>query len=432
MSPAVMSLILIGGLILLLALGSEIYVAMGVVAAIGLIIFVGQPLKQFAFTAFDVMNSFEMTAVPLFVFMGAIFFSTGVIRNLFNGANKLIGIVPGGVAASVLGANGIFGAISGSSLAAVATFGKIAYPEMERLGYDPKLALGSLAIGGTLSQLIPPSLILIVYGGWQSLSVARLFAAALVPGIILTILLIFTVILMVLIKPNLAPAPLKVSWHERLRAFLDLIPFLVIITFVLGAVFSGIMTPTESAAIGAALSILLAAAYRSMSWAALKESMWQAVKVASMIALIIFTARVLAQVFNYIGLTDAFSTFMIGLPMGRHGILVIICLMYIIMGMFLDSLSMMVLTLPFVGPLMSDLGFNPVWFGVVFTILTQVGLVTPPFGLNLFVLQSVVPSQDIMTIAKGCMPFLVAPLVVILLLVLAPEISLWLPKLMFG
>ena len=179
MSLELMSLILLGGLVLLLAIGTEIYVAMGIMAAMGLMLFVGQPLRQFAFTAFDVMNSFILTAMPLFIFMGTIFSSTGVIKRLFGGADKVIGNLPGGVACSVLGACGIFGAMSGSSLAATATFGKIAYPEMERLGYNPRLALGSIAIGGTLSVLIPPSLILIVYGGWMEVSVARLFAAAL-------------------------------------------------------------------------------------------------------------------------------------------------------------------------------------------------------------------------------------------------------------
>ena len=425
------SLILLVVLVFLLAIGAEIYVAMGVTAFIGLVFFVHVPLVTFGHTAFEVMNSFVLTAAPLFIFMGAVFSNTGVIRRLFTGANKLIGDVPGGVASSVLAANGIFGAISGSSLAAAATFGKIAYPEMERLGYNPKLALGSIAMGGTLSQLIPPSLILIVYGEWQTLPVARLFAAALIPGIILTVLLIITVMVMVRLNPKLVPKPPKVPWKGRLRASLDILPFLGIIVIVLGVIFAGIMTPTESAAVGAALSIVLALAYRCMSFSALKESMWQAAKIASMVALIIFTARVLAQVFNYIGLTGAFSTFMLGVPFGRYGILAAICIMYIIMGMFLDSLSMMVLTLPFIGPLIITLGFNPIWFAIVFTVLTEVGLVTPPFGLNLFVLQSVVPKHDIMTIAMGSLPFLIAPLLLIVILVIFPNLALWLVGILY-
>ena len=431
MSLELMSLILLGGLVFLLAIGTEIYVAMGVMASIGLVLFVGQPLRQFAFTAFDVMNSFILTAMPLFIFMGTIFSSTGVIKRLFGGADKVIGNLPGGVACSVLGACGIFGAMSGSSLAATATFGKIAYPEMERLGYNPRLALGSIAIGGTLSVLIPPSLILIVYGGWMEVSVARLFAAAIIPGVILTTLLIFTVMVMVTLNPGLAPKPPQVSLREKLRALVDILPFIGVIVMVLGVIFGGIMTPTESAAVGAVLSVILALAYRSMSFSALKESMWSAIKINAMIAFVIFTARVLAQVFNYIGLTDAFSAFMLNLPLERYGILAVIFVMYIILGMFFDSLSMMVLTLPFVGPLIMALGFNPIWFGVVFVVLAEMGLVTPPFGLNLFVLHGVVPKYDVLTIALGALPFLIPTLAVIVILVFFPQLALWLPGLLF-
>ena len=431
MSLELMSLVLLGGLVLLLAIGTEIYVAMGVMAAIGLTFFVGQPLRQFAFTAFDVMNSFILTAMPLFIFMGTMFSSTGVIEKLFGGADKVIGNLPGGVACSVLGACGIFGAMSGSSLAAAATFGKIAYPEMERLGYSPKLALGSIAIGGTLSVLIPPSLILIVYGGWMEVSVARLFAAALIPGVILTTLLIITVMIMVSLNPGLAPKPPKVPFNEKIRALADIVPFIAVIAVVLGVIFAGIMTPTESAAMGAVLSVILALAYRRMNFSALKESMWSAIKVNAMIAFVIFTARVLAQVFNYIGLTDAFATFMLNLPLGKYSILVIIFLMYIVLGMFFDSMSMMVLTLPFVGPLILSLGFNPIWFGVAFVVLAEMGLVTPPFGLNLFVLHGVVPKYDILTIALGALPFLIPTLAAIAILVFFPQLALWLPGILF-
>lgn len=431
MSLELMSIILLGGLILLLAIGTEIYVAMGVMASIGLVFFVGQPLQQFSYTAFEVMNSFILTCMPLFIFMGTIFSSTGIISKLFSGADKIIGNLPGGVACSVLGACGIFGAMSGSSLAATATFGKIAYPEMERLGYSPRLALGSIAIGGTLSVLIPPSLILIVYGNWQILSVSRLFAAALIPGIILTSLLILTVIVMVSLNPSLAPRPPKIPLREKLNALLSIAPFLGVILAVLGVIFSGIMTPTEAAAAGAFLSVALAFAYRRMNFSALKESMWTAVKINSMIAFVIFTARVLAQVFNYIGLTDAFSSYMLGLPLEKYAMLAIICLMYIIMGMFFDSLSMMVLTLPFVGPLIVDLGFNPIWFGVVFVVLAEMGLVTPPFGLNLFVLRSVVPKYDIITIAMGALPFLIPSLIMLIIITIFPQLTLWLPGILF-
>jgi len=431
MSLELMSVTLLVGLVLLLAFGVEIFVAIGLVASLGLLLFVGQPIQQFAFSGWDLMNSFTMTAVPLFIFMGAIFANTGVIRTLFLGADKLIGNLPGGVACSVLGANAIFGAISGSSIAAAATFGKIAFPQMEESGYDPRLGLGSIAVGGTLSVLIPPSIILVVYGGWQEVSVAQLFAGGMIPGIILASFLVLTVVVQVKLNPSLAPQALKFTLRERLTALIEMLPFLAVIVIVLGVIFAGVMTPTESAAMGALLSIVLAVAYHRITFAAFKESMWTAVKITAMIAFVMFTARVLGQVFQYIGLTKAFSAFMVQLPFGRYGIFAIICVMYLIMGMFFDSFSMMVLTLPFVSPLISELGFSLIWFGVVFVILAEIGLVTPPFGLNLFVLHGVVPKHDIMTIVIGTLPFLLPMLAMVVILTAFPKLVLWLPGILY-
>ena len=431
MSLELMAIILIGGLLFLLALGVEIFVAMAIVGGLGLLLFVGQPPQQFAWTAFEFMNSFVLTCMPLFVFMGAIFASTGITRTLFSGADKLIGSLPGGVACSVLGAGAIFGAISGSTVAGAATLGKIAYPEMERLGYNPRLALGTIAIGGTLSVLIPPSIILIVYGFWERVSIVKLFAGGIVPGIVLVSLLILTVVLQVKLNPSLAPKPPKVTWRERLSAVKDIAPFALVIVLVLGVIFAGIMTPTEAAALGAFLSIVLSAVYRRMTFAALKESMWTAAKITSMIAFVIFTAKVLGILFAQIGLTETFATFMAALPFGKYGIWAIVCVMYLFLGMFFDTISMMLLTLPFVSPLIADLGFNPIWFGVTYVVLGEIGIVTPPFGLNLFVIHGVVPKHDIITIALGALPFIIPTLLMVVILTAFPELVLWLPRLIY-
>lgn len=431
MSLPVMSLILIGGFMLLLALGTEIAVAMGVIATLGLTLFVGRPLIAFVSTAFDLMNSFTFTAVPLFVFMGAVFAETGVIRTLFTGANRLVGGLPGGVACSVIGANAIFGAISGSSVAATATFGKFAYPEMERLQYSPKLSLGSIAVGGTLSVLIPPSIILLVYGGWESVSVARLFAGGMIPGIILASLLMVTAIAWVKIFPGSAPKPPQITFKERLLAIRDILPFLVVIAITLGVIFGGIMTPTEAASMGAFLGLVMALIYRKLTYKALKNSMLTALKVTAMMAFILFAANVLAQVFQYIGLTEKFGKIMLALPFGKYGVFAIICVMYLVLGCFLESLSMLTITLPFVSPLMFQLGFSPVWFGVVYVVLAEVGLVTPPFGLNLFVLNSVVPKHSVMEVALGSFPFLLAFAIEIVLLTAFPQLVLWLPAALY-
>jgi len=427
-----MSLVLLGGLVFLLAVGIEIAPAMGIIAGLGLIVFVNQPLDYFARAAFEIMNSFTFTAIPLFVFMGAVYANTGIVGSLFRGAEKMSGNLPGSLASGVIMANAIFGAISGSSLAAVATFGKICFPEMEKAGYNAKLSLGAIAISGTLSVLIPPSVILIVYGGWQDVSVARLFAGGIIPGIILTLLLICTVTIMVIRNPHLAPATkIKFATREKLKATLELLPFLGVIALVLGTIFGGIMTPTESASLGALLSVVLALLYRRMTFRAFKESMWTAVNITSMIAFVLFTARMLGQVFQYIGLTEAFSTFMMSLPLSKYALFAVICLMYIILGCFFDALSMLVLTIPFVAPIINNLGFDPIWFGVTYVVLAEIGLVTPPYGLNLFVLKGVVPKYEITTIFWGTLPFLIPTFVLVVLLVIFPELALWFPSLLY-
>jgi tripartite ATP-independent transporter DctM subunit len=431
MSLTLMSAILLLGLMLFLAIGMEIAVAMGVVAAFGLVVFVGQPLDYFARAAFEIMNNFTFTAIPLFVFMGAILSNTGIIGSLFKGTELILGKLPGSMASSVIIANSIFGAISGSSLAAVATFGKICFPEMKKMGYDEKLSLGAIAISGTLSVLIPPSVILIVYAGWQDVSVARLFAGGIIPGILMALLLVLTVTVLVIRNPKLAPVSEKTTFAEGLKAFLDILPYIGIIFLVLGSIFGGIMTPTESAALGALISIIMAIIYRKLTLQAFLSSMWTAVTITSMIAFVLFTARMLGQLFQFIGLTEVFADFMLGLPFGRYGILLIICIMYLLLGCFFDALSMLVLTLPFITPIINDLGFDKIWFGVLYVVLAEIGLVTPPYGLNLFVLNGVVPQYEITTIFRGTLPFLIPTLILVIIVALFPEVVLWLPRVLY-
>jgi len=431
MSIELVAFIIIGGLLLLLALGTEIAIAMGVMASLSFIFFISQPQSQIPWTAWGVLDSFTLLAMTFFIFMGTMFANTGVVRSLFEGAEKWITGLPGGLASSVIGACAFFGAMSGSSIAAVATFGTIVFPEMERRGYDPELALGSIAVGGTLSVLIPPSIILIVYGVWENISVARLFAAAMIPGIILALLLMLTVILRVLRNPGLAPKSPRVPWREKFLAIRDLLPWIALIVLVLGVIFSGVMTPTEASALGAFMSIIIALGYRQMSYRALKASFLTAVKITAMIGFVVVTARLLTFVFQAAGLTDWFSTSILSLPLGKYGTLAIICVMYIILGMFLDSISMMLLTLPFIMPIMEAFGLHPVWWGVVYVILTEIGLVTPPFGLNLFTLHGVIPKYSILTVARGSLPFLIAMLIVIVVLIAYPDLALWLPGILY-
>jgi len=420
-----------GTLIVLMLMGTEIGVAMGVAAVVGMLLFTNQPLQQFIWTSFSTMNSFTLTCVPLFVFMGAMFANTGVIRSLFGGLEKMLSGLPGGLANSVIGASALFGAMSGSSVAAAATFGTISFPEMERRGYAPRLSFGAIAMGGSLSVLIPPSVILIIYGVWSGQSVARLFAAALIPGIVFALLLMTTASVQVLLNPRLAPEARSYSWRERLAAIKEIFPWLGIIVLVLGVIFSGIATPTEAAAVGAFLSIAVALGYRQMSFRALRDSALTALRITSMLALIAVAANMLAHVVQFTGISNALASFMLDLPLGKYGILAVICLVYLILGMFFEAISMLLLTTPFVIPIITGLGLSLTWWGVVYVILAEIGMVTPPFGLILFTLHSVAPKHSMMTIFMGALPFMIPALAMIALLVAFPQISLWLPEIMF-
>ena len=401
---------------------------MGLVAAVGLVFIVDKPLVQMAWSAWESLNSFTLLAMPLFIFMGAVFSHSGAMNLMFAALDKWLGWLPGGLASVVIAANGVFGAVSGSSVAAAATFSMIAYPEMEKRRYEPKLALGSIAVGGTLSVLVPPSLILIVYGSWENVSIAQLFAAAVVPGALLMLLLILTVVVMVSLRPGLAPRAPQASWKERLLSIKDMLPWLLVIVLVLGSIFGGLMTPTEASGLGAVLSLGVAWYYGSLSYRMTRDALLSAVKVTAMLAFIIVAARLLSFVFQDLGATAKLSGAVLGLDLGVYGTMLAIVILYLVLGMFFDSLAMMLLTLSFVMPIVLKLGYDPVWWGVTFVLLAEIGLVTPPFGLNLFTINGVLPRFSVMYIARGSLPFLAVMLFMIGLLIAFPQIALWLPR----
>ena len=428
MAPELITALLMGGLLVLLAFGVEIGVAMGVVATAGLVFVVDKPLVQTAWTAWESLNSFTLLAMPLFIFMGAVFSGSGAVNLLFAALEKWLGWLPGGLASVVIAANGVFGAISGSSVAAAATFSMIAYPEMEKRGYDPKLSLGSIAVGGTLSVLVPPSLILIVYGSWENVSVARLFAAAIIPGVVLMLLLMLTVIVMVKLKPELAPRSQPASWSERMAAIKDMLPWLVVIGIVMGSIFGGLMTPTEASALGAIMALCIAWYSGSLSYAMVRDSLLSAIKITAMIAFIIFAARLLSFVFQDIGATARISSAVLDLNIGKYGIMACIVVLYLVLGMFFDSMAMMLLTLSFIMPVIVKLGYDPVWWGVTFVLLAEIGLVTPPFGLNLFTIHGVLPKFSVMYIARSSLPFLAVMILMVWILIFFPDLAMWLPR----
>jgi len=431
-SEFISSLALIGLLFILLLMGLEIAWSVGIVALIGLIWYVNQPINQIAYTMWASLNSFTLTAMPLFILMGTILGNTGVNERLFSAIDKWVGHLPGGLACSVVFGNAVFAAMSGSTIAATATFGKVAYPVMEQRRYDPRLALGSIASSSVLAPLIPPSILLIIYGAWQGVSIVDLLAAGVIPGLTLTGLYILTVFCMVKIKPSLAPAPMHYTWANRLEGLKEIWPFAALIAGVLGSIFGGYMTATETAALGAALSMLLTIYFRTLTFSILKKSLLETVKVTSFSLFIMAMASLISHVFNSAGVIPMIKEYVIGLPIGKNGILVLFFAMYLVMGCFFDSWSMLFLTFPFVMPILMGLGVNPIWWGVVYVMAGEQSTITPPFGLSLFVLHSVVPQHPIGTIVRGSLPFMVAIYINVFLMFLFPGLALWLPSLIRG
>ena len=419
-------------LLFLLLIGLEIGWAIGVTALIGLIWYIEQPVGQIAETIWGSLNSFTLTAMPLFIFMGSILGNTGVNERLFAAIDKWFGHLPGGLAISVIAGNAIFGAMCGSAMAATATFGKIAFPVMEKKGYAPSLGLGAIATADILSPLIPPSILLIIYGSWQGISIVDLLAAGVIPGVTMMLLLMSTVIIRVKLNPELVPPPFKYTWGDRMSAILEVLPFAAVIIGVLGAIFGGFMTPTEAAALGAFLSLILTIAYRRLTFAIVKKSLLETVKVTSFSLFIMAMATLISHVFNSAGIIPLIKEFVIGLPIGKYGILFLFFVMYFFMGMFFDSWSMLFLTFPFVMPIINSLDINLIWWGVVYVMAGGQASMTPPFGLSLAVLHGVVPWHPMETIAKGAFPFLIPIYLNILLLMLFPQLALWLPKLLGG
>lgn len=432
MSLSIVAIVLVVTLFALLALGLEIGASIGLVAIIGILLFTSQPLFSLAGQVWTVSNSFVLTALPLFILMGELFSEIGIAKKLFWAVDQWLGSLPGGVSSTVIGASAVFAAITGSSVAGAAVMGTIAIEPMREQRYDIRLIIGVIAAGGCLGILIPPSIIMIVYGAFQGLSVGRLFAAGVIPGVLLASAFLLTIFVIVKIRPGWFPKPERHSWKEKVIALRELIPSAIIIFIVLGGVFGGVMTPTEAAAVGCVSVFLLGIAYRRMSKTALKVSIIGAVKTTAMVMLVIVAAKALAFVMQFLGLGEAFKAGILSSGLGKYGTLALIVGMYFVLGMFFEGISMMVLTLPFIMPIISGLGLSEYWFVVPLVIMVEAALLTPPVGLNLFVLNSFVPEYDVLQIAKSCLPFYAPLLLVIILVTVYPQLVLWFPNLIYG
>ena len=382
--------------------------------------------------SYAAVASETLIVVPMFVLLGNIASVAGFSRGLYDAAFAWVGHYRGGLAsASVLGC-AAFSAVSGSSVATAVTIGKVALPEMRRLGYADGLATGSVAAGGTLGFLIPPSTGFVLYAILTEQSIGRLFMAGVLPGLMLTGLFIVTVWLVALRDPAQAPAGPNVALGQRFRTLGQAAPLLAVMILTIGGIYVGAFTPVEAAGIGAALVILLALAARKLSRAGFVAAVMDTLKTSAMLYTIVIGANVLNPFFAVTQIPALLGQGLEGLGLGAYGTLFVIIGAYVIMGMFMDGLSMLVISIPIVFPVITQLGFDPIWFGVVAVIVIEMGMITPPVGLNVFVVRGVAQDVPLTTVFSGVMPFLFAMIVALILIILVPQIALLIPNTMFG
>ncbi|KYO51797.1 TRAP transporter large permease [Tistrella mobilis] len=377
-------------------------------------------------------NSFLLIAVPLFVLLGEILVRAGIAGRTYAALDKWLSWMPGGLLHANIGTATLFSATSGSSVATAATVGSVAMPQAKALGYDDRLFAGSIAAGGTLGIMIPPSINLIVYGFLTETSIPRLFLAGLIPGLLLAALFMATAATACTLRPELGGPRRPARWSERFRALPDLLPVLGLFAVIVGSIYAGWATPTEAAALGVVAALALSVANRTFNLRMLKEAVESAVKTTAMIMLIIISAYFLNFVLAGAGVTRQLAALIDGLGFGAYGMLACIILLYVILGFFIETLSLMVITIPIVAPVVIALGFDPIWFGVLLILMIEMALITPPVGLNLYVVQGVGGGISLNRVMTGALPFVAAMLVMALLLVLFPDIALYLPGAMAG
>ena len=434
MSASVIGGVGVFALFALLLLRVPVWIALTLVGFLGNAFVLGlDPTFALSGTVpFDVGSNYDLAVLPLFILMGEVASVTGLSGDLFKAARVILAGVRGGLAVGSLGAAACFGAVCGSSLATAATMTRIALPEMRKAGYDPGLAAGALAAGGSLGILIPPSIILIIYAAIAEQSVPRLFAAGLVPGILLTVLYMGVVTIVTHLRKGYAPAGDSVTWRERFAALREPWQFLVLFTGTIGGIYAGIFSPTEAASVGAAGAIVLGIAGRRLSLAMLLHSIEQTVQTCGLLFVIIFGANLFSSFMVQTHLPNALADGAEALNLSGPVVMVMIVVAYIIFGCFLEAIGMVLITVPVFLPLVMHFRYDPVWFGVIIVIVAEVGLIHPPMGLNLFVIQAHAPDIKITKIYRGIVPFLFAPLALIILMFWFPGIALWLPRLFYG
>jgi tripartite ATP-independent transporter DctM subunit len=372
-----------------------------------------------------------LAAIPLFILMGEILLRSGIAERMYGAMVQWLSWLPGGLMHSNIGACGFFAATSGSSVATAATIGTVALPQAERYNYNERLFVGTLAAGGTLGILIPPSINLIIYGLLTDTSVPQLYLAGFIPGLVLSSLFMVTIIAACIYRPAWGGTPVDTNWEKRFHSLRHLLPPLFIFVLVIGSIYAGVATPTEAASLGVVGALILAAANRTLNLEMLKKAVEGTMRTTAMVMLIILAAIFLNFVLAAIGLTQLLTAYIEGLGMGPTSTMIVIIVFYIILGCFMETFSMLLTTTPLIAPIVFAMGFDPVWWGILLTVLLETALITPPIGVNLYVVQGVRGRGSMNDVMIGSLPFVFTMFLMVVLLMVFPQIALFLPGLFY-
>jgi tripartite ATP-independent transporter DctM subunit len=432
MTPLTTGFIGIGILFIFLFLGMPIGIAMGMVGFAGFAFLRGldSALGVLTTVPYRTFASYDFSVVPLFILMGAFCFHAGLSKDLYNTVYRWLGHFRGGLALATVGACAGFAAVSGSSTATAATMGVVALPEMKRYGYDPALATGSVAAGGTIGILIPPSVGLIVYGIIAEQSIGRLFLAGFIPGVLEAVFYLITIFIICKLNPRLGPPASISSWRERIVSLKDTWIILLLFILVLGGIYFGIFTPTEAAGVGAFGAFLSALLRGKLNRQAFRDSLFETLRNTAMILIIVLGALILGYFLAISRVPFTIADTIVGLEINRYIMLIFILVFLLFLGTVIDAPAMILLITPIFYPVAEKLGFDPIWFGIIIVRMCEMALITPPVGLNVFVIKGVAPDVPMYTIFRGIVPFLMADVCHIALLIAVPQLSLFLPSLM--
>jgi tripartite ATP-independent transporter DctM subunit len=413
----------------LLVAGVRVAPTLGIVGLLGLLFLLPKPLLSVvAERSWNSVNTFTLTAVPMFVLMGALLIRSGVTREMFDALTRWFGRAPGGVAHATIGASAVFAAVSGSSLATAATMGKVACPEMMSRGYSQRLTFGSVAAGATLGILIPPSIAMIIYGTTVGAPVTQLFIAGIIPGILLSLCFMGGIAAWSALRPSATPTGESFTLAEKMRGTLSVLPFVAVILVVLGSLYAGVATPTEAGGVGAAASLVICLLRGMLSPRALYDIAMETIRVTSFLLLIVVGAAIMSWVFDFLRIPRTLVSTVEAAELAPWLIMLAMAGIYVVLGMFIESISMMLMTLPVTFPIIMALGLDPIWFGVALVIMIEIGLVTPPVGIILFILRGVSTHVPLREIVYGVLPFIGILLAFQVLIYLVPDIVTWLPE----